>query len=103
VLWGTGNTGGKPEPAVGSTLTVTYDTRYPSVLGKQSVSDAVAGVVLAVLVGCGMGLWSNSRNKPYHAEVDAIAARPAAAAAARRPAMDKPPARDGRRTSRKHG
>ena len=102
-LWWTGNTGGRPEPAVGSTLTVTYDTRYPSMLGKQDVSDMVAAALGAGSLGLVLGFWNNSRYKPYRAELDAIAARPAPAAAARRPAADKPPARNGRRTSRKHG
>ena len=102
-LWWSGWHGGGPEPAVGSTLPVTYDARYPSVLGKQSVSGGVGYAVFVGLIGSGLGFWNYSRYKPYRAELDAIAARPAPAAAARRPALDKPPARDGRRTSRKHG
>jgi hypothetical protein len=103
MLWTSANTHGRPEPAVGSPLTVTYNTRYPSVLGKQSISDGATAAVLTGLIGSGLSFWSYSRYKPYRAELDAIAAGRGAAATARQPAPDKPPARDGRRTSKKRG
>jgi hypothetical protein len=88
-LWGNGNTSSRPEPAVGSALTVTYDTRYPSVLGTQSVGGDVVATIVAALMATGLWFWGNTWYKPYRAAVDAIAAGPSAAAAARRPARKK--------------
>jgi hypothetical protein len=101
VLWGTANTGGRPEPAVGSTLTVAYNTRYPSVLGRQNVPGAIACALIVVLLATGLGFWGNTWYKPYRAEVDAVAAGQGTATAARRPAPHRLPARDDRRTGKR--
>jgi len=85
VLWGTANTGGRPEPAVGSTLTVACNTRYPSVLGRQNGPGAIACAVIVVLLAAGLGFWGNTWYKPYRAEIDAVAAVQRTTTAARRP------------------
>jgi hypothetical protein len=64
-----------PQPAVGSTRTVTYDPGHPSVLGNQSGAGpgSIAWVVLTALGAVGVGAFGNYRYKPYRARVNAIA------------------------------